>query len=101
MQASGWRNNLLYYASYWTDSIVISESKSMLVYTLDSSPIQPLHPSPPPSPLSILVFEFQGEKKAMQRGGEKKSSNIHNNQRAFTDCLDHTKQYLASLPSYS
>ena len=38
---------------------------------------------------SILVFEFQGERKSKAKGWRKKDSNVHNNQTAFAYCLDH------------
>ena len=60
----------------------------MLVYILDFSRIQPLHPSLPASypPLPPNLVS-RWNKKQSNKGVEKKDSNIHNNQTAFADCL--------------
>ena len=36
-----------------------------------------------------LGLEFQSQRKIKERGGEKKDLNIHSNEAAFANCLDH------------
>lgn len=89
--SSEW-NNLLCYLLLIIPIIVVSKSKLKVCYILHSSPMN-IHSAiipPPPillSPTSCASSKVKEKKKMWVK---KKPSNIHNNQTAFADSLDHS-----------
>ena len=94
--SSEW-NNLLCYLLLIISIIVTSKSKLKVCYILHSSPMN-IHSAfiPLPQYYWVLVLELQAKWKKKKRcGWKKKPSNIHNNQTALADSLDHSIWQLA------